>query len=218
MLSSTILQRPRPELAVDAFVLRRALRGVAVARFGGVVVLAGVVAFSQGCATGAASRAKGGAAVQTKKKPAAPAKVTAKAEQGPPPGTAKDWEAFRRSDAALRAEIGRRAEAMRKGPVGSQATELASLRLAASGRDLIEAGSLDGAVEVLEKAISLNGHDGYAYMFLAYVQHVKGKGDRAAEFVASARRYLPKDAGVQAELEGLAYSVRSSMARAKGGA
>jgi tetratricopeptide (TPR) repeat protein len=97
---------------------------------------------------------------------------------------------------------------MRKGPVGNRGAELASLRLAASARDLIDAGSLDGAAEALGRALSLYGANGYAYLYLAYVRHVQGRGQQAAEFAASARRYLPRDEAVQAELEALTASIR----------
>ncbi|MFN2426831.1 MAG: tetratricopeptide repeat protein, partial [Candidatus Binatia bacterium] len=121
---------------------------------------------------------------------------------------------FTRSGAALRAEIAVRADAMKKGPIGSRGTQLASLRLASSGRDLIDAGSLDGALEALERAVSLYGGNGYAYLYLAYVNHVQGRGEQAGEFAANARRYLPDDEAVLAELEGLALSIREDAATA----
>ena len=143
---------------------------------------------------------------------AAPGKgtsVSTRAKAGEPRvAPARDWESFAKTGAALRAEIARRAEAMKKGPIGNRGVELASFRLAASGRDLIDAGSLDGALEALQRAVSLYGGNGYAYLYLAYVHHVQGHGEQAAEFAAGARRYLPGDEAVQAELEGLVASIR----------
>lgn len=121
-----------------------------------------------------------------------------------------DWEAFERTRRSLRGAIDRRAKALRGGAVGNLAAELASLRMSAKAPALIDKGSLDGAVELLERAVSMYGGNGYAYLFLAYVHHVEGRPDRAAGFLSSARRYLPADKGVRGEVEGLARSIRAS--------
>ncbi|MFN2376987.1 MAG: tetratricopeptide repeat protein, partial [Candidatus Binatia bacterium] len=160
----------------------------------------------------------GGPAAKKSSRPAAksgaasrPAKQPAKEEE-PRVAAAEDWESFQATAASLRREIEKRAAAMSQGPVGTRAVELASLRLAASGRNLVDAGSLDGALEVLQRAVSLYGGNGYAYLYLAYVHHVQGRPERAAEFAASARRHLPRDKPVQAELEGLRLSIRQGAA------
>lgn len=163
-----------------------------------------VVAFVAGCATGPSAPAK----------PSRPAARIVRPTPPPPPHAepAADWESFSRTGAALGKEIERRAEELKSGPIAKRGQELASLRLAASGRDLIDSGSLEGAEVALQKAISLDGSNGYAYLFLAYVHHVNGRESLAAEFASSARRYLPRDAGVRAELEGLALSIRAGSA------
>jgi tetratricopeptide (TPR) repeat protein len=149
-------------------------------------------AFVVGCAAGPA---------------ATPATETARASRAPERTDARapdaDWESFPRSAEALRAEIDERAAALRTGPIGSRAQQLASLRLAATARELIVSGSPDGALEALRKAVSLFGGNGYAYLFLASVHQAEGRRDQAREFAASARRYLPRDKGVQAELDAL---------------
>lgn len=99
---------------------------------------------------------------------------------------------------------------MKSGPVGAGATELASLRLAASSRDLIDSGSLAAARQSLQRAVSLWGSNGWAYLWLGYVSHVEGKAEQAAEFTAKARRHLPREAGVTAEVDGLAASIRQA--------
>lgn len=119
---------------------------------------------------------------------------------------------FPHTNSALRAEIAKRADAAAEGPIGNHAAELASLRLAASGLDLIDAGSLGGAAETLQRAVSLWGGNGYAYTFLAYVQHAEGRSDRAAESLATAGRYLPRDREVRGEFEALDASIRRSPA------
>lgn len=156
-----------------------------------------------GCGAGPAAR--DGARTAPKKGTS----VSTHAKAGEPEvAPAQDWESFAKSGAALRTDIAARAESMKKGPIGNRGVQLASLRLAASGRDLIDAGSLDGALEALQRAVSLYGGNGYAYLYLAYVHHVQGHGEQAAEFAASARRYLPRDEAVRAELEGLTRSIR----------
>ncbi len=165
---------------------------------------------AQGCSLGGA-------------KSAATGKKSAKASQGASAKHAgksvdesggfaalSDWEAFTRTRRSLGGEIDRRAKALRSGAVGNLAAELASLRMSAKAPALIDKGSLDGAVELLERAVSMYGGNGYAYLFLAYVHHVEGHPDRAAGFLSSARRYLPSDKGVRGEAEGLARSIRGS--------
>jgi len=153
----------------------------------------------------------------TKAKATGTATATARARAvapAPAPTPAPGWESFSHTSAALRGDIAARADAMKRGPIGNRGVELASLRLAASGRDLIDAGSLDGALEALQRAVSLYGHNGYAYLYLAYVHHEQGREERAAEFAANARRYLPADKAVEAEVEGLAAAIRNSAATA----
>ena len=182
--------------------------GVGVALISRGIAVALCLALLGGCAAGPG--AKGGAPTRPTKD-AAHARAKAEAPQAT---AAPDWESFTHTGAALRGEIARRAKALGEGPIGNRAVELASLRLAASGRDLVDAGSLDGALEVLQRAVSLWGSNGYAYLYLAYVHHVQGRAGRAGEFAASARRYLPRDEPVRAELEGLDLSIRQGGATA----
>lgn len=167
-------------------------------RLGVALVAASIAA---GCASGPS--AKPSAAVA---RPASVSKGKPAAAKAP---VARDWESFKRTSAMLREEIARRAEELRSGPVGNRAVELASLRLAASGHAMIEAGSLDGALEVLERAVSLYGGNGYAYVFLAYVHHVEGRAASGLEFLDDARLHLPADRGVSGEVEGLAQSLQA---------
>ncbi len=168
------------------------------------------VAFFAGCSAGPATKDSVAVSPQALA-PSAPHPQL----EAPEVAAAPDWASFRQTGAALRSEISRRAAALREGPIGNRAVELASLRLAASGRDLIDAGSLGGALAALERAVSLYGGNGYAYLWLAYVHHVQGRSERAAEFAASAGRYLPRDQKVRAELAGLTQSIRHSGAPAR---
>lgn len=203
----------------------------AAARVGVHATLVALLLTSAACTSGPASRQEPGPSG-----PAAPA--SAGIESGSPAASNKDAElphsrkaeralprqrngvaessdaatpsAFPHTTASLRAEIQARAEATSHGPIGNLAVELASLRLAATSLDLIDAGSLGGALETLERSISLWGKNGYAYTFLAYVQQAQGRSDRAAEYLATAGRYLPRDRAVRGEFEALDASVRHS--------
>lgn len=110
------------------------------------------------------------------------------------------WESFAASRAALKRDI----DAPR---AASHPKKLASLRAAAAGFDALEQGSLDLAQSSFERAVSLHGSDGYAYLGLAYLHHVQGHGDQAAEFADSARSSLPPDAAMKKEVRALTASI-----------
>ena len=123
---------------------------------------------------------------------------------------APDWEHFAQTNKSLRQEIALGAEAMKSGPVGNRAVELASLRMAASGFDLVASSSWKAAVPTLQRAISMDGANGYAYLFLAYIHQVTGEGELAGEFAANAARLLPETHAVRAELAGLQLAIRKT--------
>jgi hypothetical protein len=169
------------------------------------------VALGAGCTAGpAATQAE---PVARTGRPAAATRAKSKALPVSP-----DWDSFEHSRAALHGEIERRAAELREGPIGHRGVELASLRLAASGRDLIDAGSTGGALAALERAVSLDGRNGFAYLWLAVVHHMRGNAGQAAEFAASAGSCLPRETSVRDELEGLAKSIRRSGATGSGSA
>ncbi len=117
---------------------------------------------------------------------------------------------FRQTAAALDEEIDRRANDLASGPIGNRAAELASLRLVASARDLLDSGSPDGAREALERAVSLYGRNGYAYLWLAYVEYLQRRPhweNRAATLLADARQDLPSARKMRAELEDLEHVI-----------
>lgn len=116
------------------------------------------------------------------------------------------WQGFRRTNESLRAEIDRRAEALQSGPIGNRARELASLRLAATAHDLLEADADAGAAEALEQAVSLDAGNGYAWLLIAYVT----EGPKALELADKAERTLPRDPGVRCELRGLQWMLRNA--------
>jgi hypothetical protein len=116
------------------------------------------------------------------------------------------WQGFQRTNETLRAEIDRRAEALRSGPIGNRARELASLRLAATAHDLLQAEADAGAAEALAQAVSLDAGNGYAWLLMAYVT----EGPKALELAERAERTLPRDPGVRCELRGLQWTLRNA--------
>jgi hypothetical protein len=174
-----------------------------------VALLLLVVVAAGGCAARALPPAGEVAAVSPRK---------ASTETPPPrvPGPArsdKGWEKFPAVREALVREIGARAEALRQGPVGGRAKELAGLRLCDAGFELVAAGSLAAARESFEKGLSLHGANGYAYLGLAYVHHLQGRFAQAGEFAAGAGRYLPRQGGAGRELEALKSAIAAGAAR-----
>jgi hypothetical protein len=116
------------------------------------------------------------------------------------------WQGFPRTNEALRAEIDRRADALRSGPIGHRARKLASLRLVATAHDLVEAGADAGAAEALAQAVSLDAGNGYAWLLMASVT----RGPKARELADRAERTLPRDPGVRCELRGLQWTLRNA--------
>jgi hypothetical protein len=142
--------------------------------------------------------------------PASAAPAHEPAHAGRPTHAAKAKPAgmdFPATTAALQREIDRLADELGQGPIGDRATELASLRLAASARDLVLSESPGGAREALDRAVSLYGRNGYAYLWLACVDHLEHRSDRAGRWLAKAGRDLPADRKIRGELHGLARRV-----------
>lgn len=63
---------------------------------------------------------------------------------------------------------------------------LASLRLVDIGKQNIESGNYDHAINVLEKAITIDSYNGYAYYYLSLAWLRKDQPSRALEFARKA--------------------------------
>jgi len=68
----------------------------------------------------------------------------------------------------------------------------ASLQLTDQGRILIERGSFDDAIRILERAIALNPHNGENYYYMAEAWLAKGSPAQAGEFNRLAGMYLDR--------------------------
>jgi hypothetical protein len=149
-----------------------------------VAALVVVLTFAGGCATGpGGSRASGSVAAAT------------------------DWESFGATRASLRSEIDEQSREIEDGPIADRAAVLASLRLVATAADLIDSGSRAGARAALDRAVLLFDGNGYAYLWLAYLDHSENRPAKASAALAKARRDLPAQRKVRAELEGLAQAI-----------
>lgn len=178
-----------------------------------VALLTLVVFAAVGCSAGPAAdgAARGATAKAATKATARQSRPHAQAAPAAP--VVAGWDSFPATRAALKRDIAARAEALREGPLGGRAKQLASLRLAAAGLDLAVDGALAAALDSLQRALSLHGANGYACLGLAYVHLVQGRSAQAAEFVASARTDLPREAKVDAEVEALARAVAAGNGR-----
>jgi Flp pilus assembly protein TadD len=115
------------------------------------------------------------------------------ADQEPGPGPA----VLERGDLVLKAAIARAQYG------GSGATRLTHLRMTAAARDLIVAGNTERALDLLERAIGVDGSEGFAYLYLGYVYVRRGDVERASGFLGQARRLLPPDPELRAEVRWL---------------
>ncbi|MGD2269666.1 MAG: tetratricopeptide repeat protein [Desulfobacterales bacterium] len=83
----------------------------------------------------------------------------------------------------------------RTGPVQPQAGSrmAASLELSHRGKILLDAGDPDGAIRLLERAMSLNPGNGRNYYYLSEAWLAKGDFKQAEEFNRLAELYLATD-------------------------
>ncbi len=130
----------------------------------------------------------------------------------PEPEHVENWEAFSNSVRMLRGEIQRGGYALKIRGADEAPVGLASLRLCLDAWDLIQTADNERAVDLLERAISLDGRNGFAYLFLAYAYHRSARFEQGRLFLGQAWRYLPYDPRVLGEFEGLKQSIELNTA------
>jgi Flp pilus assembly protein TadD len=64
----------------------------------------------------------------------------------------------------------------------------------------IDAGNLEHALDLLERAVSVDGTAGYAFAYLGYLYAESGRADQALAFVDQALSLLPPEPAVSGEL------------------
>jgi hypothetical protein len=125
----------------------------------------------------------------------------------PAPVPVANWEAMLYTSRSLDRHIARGSQRLAAGSLDDP-KRLASLRVTAEGRDLLARGAVDRAMDRLERAVAMDGRNGFAWMYLAFANHRRASFDQGLEQAAAARRYLPADAHVLGELAGLEASLR----------
>jgi len=108
-----------------------------------------------------------------------------------------------RADLVLKAAIARAEYA------ADSATRVTHLRMTDAARRMLAEDSTERALDLLERAIAVEGREGFAYLYLGYIYLRRGEIERAREFLGQAERLLPADpqlAQEVARLRGLAGS------------
>ncbi len=80
-----------------------------------------------------------------------------------------------------------------KGKKKGSATVLASHAYTTKGYERLKEGDYNGAIRLLERAVSLNPHDGPGYYYLAEAWIGKGNMAQAIQFNRLAQLYLKQD-------------------------
>ena len=132
----------------------------------------------------------------------------------PEPIAVTDWRAFRHVGRALARRIDGASLAVGRGQ-GKPAV-LASLRLVDEAAGLVAAGELARGLDLLERALAVDGRNGFAYLYLCVAHHRAGRSQRAAGFLDPARRYLPPNPYVLGEWEGLRAAVVAAQVAGSG--
>lgn len=86
---------------------------------------------------------------------------------------------------------------------GSDPTRLTHLRMTEAARDLIAQDATERALDLLERAIAVEGSEGFAYLYLGYVYVRRGDMRRASGFLEQAGRLLPPDPQLRDEVRWL---------------
>jgi len=94
-------------------------------------------------------------------------------------------------------------------PVDS--ARLAHLRMTRAAVEMMDAGEDERAMDLLERAISVDGRTGFAYLYLGYLHLRQGRVQQAEVFLDRAAALLPSDPGLDAEVEALRAGVTARL-------
>jgi Flp pilus assembly protein TadD len=115
-----------------------------------------------------------------------------------------DWIADQRRDPGPvvleRADLVLKAAIARAEYGADSATRLTNLRMTDAARRTLVEGATERALDLLERAIAVDGREGFAYLYLGYIYVRRGEVDRAREFLDQAERLLPPDAQLGQEV------------------
>ncbi len=108
-----------------------------------------------------------------------------------------------RADQLLRAEI----EYLEAAGPGSDGQRLTALRLTSEAWDFAAAGDEREALELLERAVAIDGSSGFAYLYLARLHYRATAYGAAEQFLARARPLLPPDRRLNRALDRFEYDL-----------
>jgi tetratricopeptide (TPR) repeat protein len=107
-----------------------------------------------------------------------------------------------RARVLLHQEVMQMESASRTGGAGDP-TRLASLRVTEDASDRLDSDDFEGALDLLERAITIDSGNGYAYLYLAKAYFRLGDRRRSSEFLERSAVLLPRDYRLDAELAAL---------------
>ncbi|MEE8312255.1 MAG: hypothetical protein V3R77_08355 [Candidatus Binatia bacterium] len=126
--------------------------------------------------------------------PPVPADTTA---YGPLPETGRMLE-LRLAEAEESAERG----------AAVPASRLASLRMTRSAAVLIEEGSVERALALLERALAIDGSTGFPYLYIGYIHLQAGRTVQARTFIERGAALMPLYPPLENELQALRLAAR----------
>jgi len=118
-----------------------------------------------------------------------------------PPQAVPDTGQGERARVLLHQEVMRLETDSRGG--GGDPTRLASLRVTEDAADRLDSDDFDGALDLLERAITIDSRNGYAYLYLAKAYFRLGDQRRSSEFLERGAVLLPRDYRLDEEVASL---------------
>ena len=114
------------------------------------------------------------------------------------------------------AVIGDPAAAARPAAAGVDAASLASLRITRSAVEHLEQREPQRALDLLERAIAIDGDNGFAYLYIGYIHLEDGRPDRALPFIERGAMLMPDEPALQKEVRALRLAAKMEDASVSG--
>jgi tetratricopeptide (TPR) repeat protein len=86
---------------------------------------------------------------------------------------------------------------------GVPPSRLASLRMTRSAVALIDEGSVERALALLERALAIDGSTGFPYLYIGYIHLQAGRTAQALTFIERGAALMPLYAPLENELQAL---------------
>ena len=108
------------------------------------------------------------------------------------------------------------APAPRQAGAGVGAASLASLKITQSAVEHLEQREPQRAPDLLERAIAIDGGNGFAYLYIGYIHLEDGRPDRALPFIERGAMLMPDDPALQNEVRALRLAAKMEDASVSG--